>query len=313
MGKNNKLHIIMLFICAFFWGTTFAAQSIGAGFVGPFTYLAGRSWIAVAGLTPVIYVLDRIADSKGRDNRRPRNAYQRRYLVFTGLICGTVLCLASASQQAGIAWTTAGKASFLTALYVVLVPVAAGIILKKKPPLHIWVCVLICLIGMLLLCLGRSLMAGSALSVEKGDALVILCAVLFTVQVLCVYRFGPMLNGVYLSRMQFLVVAVESTVIMFAFEHPQLSDFVQAIPAILYAGVFSSGVAYTLQIIGQEDVNPAIASMIMSLESVFGALAGWLILGERMLPVEMAGAVLMFAAVMLSQIPLPAGKHPEKQ
>ena len=303
--KSNKLHVFFLLICAFFWGTTFAAQSIGAGYVQAYTYLAGRSWIAVIILTPVISLIDAMTEKQGKYSRRPRNAWQRKYLLAAGFICGTCLCLASWAQQAGMAYTTASKASFLTALYVVLVPLFS-IFLKRQPPVQIWICVLISLIGMLLLCVGKSLLGGQTLEIEKGDALVILSALLFTIQVLCVAHFVPMVDPVRLSRVQFAVVAVESTVLMFVFEQPSLEMIRLALPAILYAGIFSSGVAYTLQIVGQEGVNPTLASLIMSLESVFGALSGWIVLGERMLPVELLGAVLMFAAVIIAQVPLPA-------
>ena len=311
--KSNKLHVLFLLICAFFWGTTFAAQSIGAGYVQAYTYLAGRSWIAVIILTPVISLIDAMTEEQGKYSRRPRNAWQRKYLLAAGFICGTCLCLASWAQQAGMAYTTASKASFLTALYVVLVPLFS-IFLKRQPPVQIWICVLISLIGMLLLCVGKSLLGGQTLEIEKGDALVILSALLFTIQVLCVAHFVPMVDPVRLSRVQFAVVAVESTVLMFVFEQPSLEMIRLALPAILYAGIFSSGVAYTLQIVGQEGVNPTLASLIMSLESVFGALSGWIVLGERMLPVELLGAVLMFAAVIIAQVPLPAaGRKAEEK
>ena len=313
--KNNKLHVLFLFIAAFFWGTTFAAQSIGAGYVQAFTYLAGRSWVAVIVLTPVISLIDAMTEKQGRYSRKPKNAWQRRYLLAAGCICGTCLCLASWAQQAGMAYTSASKASFLTTLYVVLVPLFS-IFLKKKPPVQIWICVLIALIGMLLLCVGKSLLGGQPMEIEKGDALVILCALLFTIQVLCVAYFVPMVDPVRLSRVQFATVAAESTILMFVFEQPSAEMIRLAFPAILYAGIFSSGVAYTLQIVGQEDVNPTLASLVMSLESVFGAISGWIVLGERMLPVEMAGAALMFAAVILAQMPLPekqAGQAQESQ
>ncbi len=305
--KSNHFHIFLLLVCAFLWGTTFVAQSIGAGYVEAFTYLAGRSWIAIVFLSGVIPVLDRMNDRKGKYNKRPRNAYQYKYLAAAGAICGTVLCLASASQQAGMATTSAGKASFLTAMYVVIVPVIS-IFLKKRPPAQIWVCVLISVFGMMLLCLGKSFLNGEALSIESGDALIIVCAFLFAAQVICVAIFIPYVDGVRLSRMQFLVTAVESTILMLIFEHPELQNILKALPAILYAGIFSSGVAFTLQIVAQEDVNPTVATLVMSMESVFGAVSGWIILGERMLPVEIIGAVCVFSAVILAQIPLPERK-----
>lgn len=303
--KNNKFHIFLLFLCAFFWGTTFAAQSIGAGYVGAYTYLAGRSWIAVIILTPVIAVIDRINSSYGGASRAPQNAAERRYLITAGIICGTFLCLASAAQQYGLAYTSTTNASFLTTLYVVLVPVCS-IFLKNKPPVKVWICVLISLSGMLLLCLGKSLLNGEPIRIQKGDAFEILCALLFTIQVLNVDHFAPRLDGVRLSRLQFLVVAIESTALALIFESStSAADITAALPAILYAGIFSSGVAYTLQIIGQVGVNPTVATLVMSLESVFGALSGWIVLGESMAPIELTGGILMFAAIILSQLPWP--------
>lgn len=303
--KNNKFHIFLLFLCAFFWGTTFAAQSIGAGYVGAYTYLAGRSWIAVIILTPVIAVIDRINSSYGGASRAPQNVSERRYLLTAGIICGTFLCLASAAQQYGLAYTSTTNASFLTTLYVVLVPVCS-IFLNNRPPVKVWVCVLISLSGMLLLCMGKSILNGEPVRIQKGDAFEILCALLFTIQVLNVDHFAPRLDGVRLSRLQFLVVAVESTVLALVFESStSMADITAALPAILYAGIFSSGVAYTLQIVGQVGVNPTVATLVMSLESVFGALSGWIVLGESMAPIELTGGLMMFAAIIISQIPFP--------
>ena len=296
--KNNRQHIFFLFIAALFWGTTFVAQSIGADHVEPFTYLMSRSWIAVVFLTPVIHVLDKNADAHGRDNRRPRNAEERKKLLFAGLICGTALCMASFSQQLGIAYTTTAKASFLTALYVVLVPIFS-ILIKKKPPVQIWVCVLISLTGLYLLCIK-----GGDLTLEFGDGLELLCAALFSCQIMLVDHFVPQLDGVRLSRLQFLVVAIESTVLMLIFEKPAANEFMLAIPAICYAGIFSSGIAYTLQIVGQDEVNPTVASLVMSLESVFGTLSGWIVLGEALNGREIFGCVLMFSSIVLAQIPV---------
>ena len=303
--KNNKFHIFLLFLCAFFWGTTFAAQSIGADYVGAYTYLAGRSWIAVIILTPVIAVIDRINSSYGGTSRAPQNVSERRYLLTAGIICGTFLCLASAAQQYGLAYTSTTNASFLTTLYVVLVPVCS-IFLNNKPPVKVWICVLISLSGMLLLCMGKSILNGEPVRIQKGDAFEILCALLFTIQVLNVDHFAPRLDGVRLSRLQFLVVAVESTILALLFENStSIADITAALPAILYAGIFSSGVAYTLQIVGQVGVNPTVATLVMSLESVFGALSGWIVLGESMAPIELTGGLMMFAAIIISQIPFP--------
>ena len=290
-------------MCAFFWGTTFAAQSIGADYVGAYTYLAGRSWIAVVILTPVIMAIDHINIVHNGASRAPKTKDERKFLIRASLICGTFLFIASWAQQYGLAYTSTAKSSFLTALYVVLVPVCS-IFLKKKPPVKIWFCVAVSVVGMILLCLGKSLLNGEPLSIEKGDIYELLCALFFTIQVLNVDYFAPKLDGVRLSRLQFLVVAIESTVFAMLFESGTGLDAVKAaLPAILYAGVFSSGVAYTLQIIGQVGVNPTIATLVMSLESVIGSISGWIVLGEIMQPVEIFGGALMFAAIVISQVP----------
>ena len=296
--KNNKFHIFLLFLCSFLWGTTFVAQSIGAEHVGPFTYLAGRSWIAVVFLTPVVHIMDHFFACRGIDNRRPKNAGERRYLIIAGCISGVLLCSASAAQQIGIAYTTASKAGFITALYVVIVPILS-IFLKRRPTPQIWFCVLLALVGMYLLC-----MRADSLRLEVGDAWELLCAFLFAVEILVLFHYSSRVDAVRLSRMQFLVCAVLSTVLMFLTEDPTPEAIRLALPAILYAGVFSSGIAYTLQIFGQEDVNPTVASLVMSLESVFSALTGWLILGERLSPRELAGCALMFLAILLAQFDL---------
>ena len=293
---NKRSHILFLFLCSFLWGTTFVAQRMGADHVGAFTYLAGRSWIAVVFLTPVIHFMDRFFDRRGIDNRRPRTGKDRKTLVIAGCLCGIMLFAASAAQQIGIGTTSASKAGFITALYVVLVPLLS-IFLKKRPTPQIWLCVFLALAGLYLLC-----MKVGSFTLETGDAWVLACAFLFSIQILLLDHYSPLLDAVRLSRMQFLVVAVLSTILMFLAEHPTLGAFRLALPAILYAGIFSSGIAYTLQIVGQDGVNPTVASLVMSLESVFSALAGAVILHERMSGRELAGAGLMFLAILLAQI-----------
>lgn len=293
---NKRSHIIMLFLATVFWGTTFVAQRIGAEHVGAYTYLAGRSWIAVVFLTPVVHAFDRFHDRRGTDNRRPRSAADRKRLILAAVAAGAALCAASAAQQIGVAYTTASKAGFITALYVVLVPILS-IFIGKRPSAHIWACVGLALVGMYLLCI-----TGGDLRLQLGDAYELACALLFAVEILLVYHFSPLVDGVRLSRMMFLVVAVLSTVLMFALESPSWESVRAALPAIAYAGIISSGIGYTLQILGQEGVNPTVASLVMSFESVFSALSGWLVLGERLSPRELTGAALMFVAILLSQV-----------
>ena len=293
---NKRSHIIMLFLATIFWGTTFVAQRIGAGLVGPYTYLAGRSWIAIVFLTPVVHAFDRFHDRRGPDNRRPRTAADRRLLLVGGVTAGVALCAASAAQQIGVAYTTASKAGFITALYVVIVPVLS-IFLGRRPAARIWLCVALSLAGMYLLCI-----TDGALRLQLGDAYELACALLFAVQILLVAHYSPLVDGVRLSRMMFLVVAVLSTVLMFALETPTWESVRAALPAIAYAGIISSGIGYTLQVLGQEGVNPSLASLVMSLESVFSALSGWLFLGERLTGRELVGCAVMFAAITLAQI-----------
>lgn len=301
--KNNKSHIFMLFLAAFFWGTTFVAQSIGADHVGAYTYLAGRSWIAVAFLTPVVHVMDRISDKRGVNNRRPGTAAEKKLLIMAGVISGCTLFAASAAQQIGMAYTTASKAGFITALYVIIVPILS-ILVRKRPAPHIWFCVLLSLTGMYLLC-----MTSERFSLELGDSYVLASAFLFAVEIMILDHFSPLVDGVRLSRMQFLVIAIISTGMMFLIDRPSWESIMKALPAICYAGIFSSGIAYTLQILGQTDVNPTLASLVMSLESVFSALSGWLVLHESMSGREFAGCALMFGSILLAQVEIK-GKKP---
>lgn len=304
--KNQTKHLLMLLMAAFLWGTTFVAQSLGAELVGPFTYLMGRSWIAVVILLPVIALRDRASVKNGQGHAVPKNPEQRRQLTIAGLVCGTALCLASASQQLGMASASTAKAGFITALYVVLVPILS-VALGKRPEAKIWACVVVAVVGLYLLCLKPG-----AFSLAPDDGILLLCALLFAVQIMCVSHFSALVDCVCLSWAQFLVVAVESTILMFILETPTLPSLFAAAGAIAYAGVFSSGVAYTLQIMGQEGVNPALACMAMSLESVFSALSGWAMLGESMTGRELLGAALMFGAVLFAQLPLPKLRHSVK-
>lgn len=306
MTKQTR-HLFMLLIAAFLWGTTFVAQSLGAELVEPFTYLMGRSWIAVVILPPVILVRSHTSVRRGGEPCTPRTPKQKKDLLTAGIVCGTALCAASAAQQLGMASTGAGKAGFITALYVVLVPVLS-IFIGRLPEARIWGCVLIAVAGLYLLCIKNGF------SLDPGDGVLLLCALLFAVQILCVSHFSHRVDAVCLSWLQFLVVAVESTVLMLLTETPSAANIWAAAGAIAYAGVFSSGIAYTLQIIGEEGVNPALACMAMSLESVFGAVSGWIVLNERMSGRECLGAALMFAAVLLAQLPLPGSRRtPEKE
>ena len=293
--RGELLHTLALLVCAAIWGSAFVAQSVGAEYVGAFTFLAVRNWIAVVFLIPVIYVRDTILRKRGRPSVRPANRTQRRCLLTGGAACGFFLCAASAFQQVGIRYTTTAKAGFITALYVVIVPILS-VFFGKSVKSRIWMCVALAVLGLYLLCMRGEL------SLSFGDGVVLVCAFLFACQIMTVDYFAPQVDTVRLSQTQFLVTALLSTVCMFFFEDPSTDSLIKALPSIAYAGVMSSGVAYTLQIIGQQNLNPAIASITMSLESVFAALAGWIVLGQSMTVRELAGCVLMFAAIILAQL-----------
>ncbi|MBQ8305104.1 MAG: DMT family transporter [Blautia sp.] len=298
MRANNSMRSsLLLLITATIWGVAFVAQSVGMEYVGGFTFNSVRSLIGAAVLFPVMLFLEkRKTPAEKAAGQTEKN---RRTLWSGGLICGIFLCAASNCQQFGIKYTTVGKAGFITALYIVLVPIL-GIFLRKKCSALVWAAVALALIGLYLLC-----MKGDSLSLGKGEFLLILCAFLFAMQILAVDHFSPLTSGVKLSMIQFLVCGIGSGIPMLLFEHPQLSQILAAWKPILYAGIMSCGVAYTLQIIGQKDLNPTIASLIMSLESCISVIAGWLILGQAMSLRELTGCIVMFLAIILAQLPPP--------
>ena len=295
---NQTKNSMLLMLCAMIWGTAFVAQSAGSG-MGAFSFLAGRSWMAVLVLIPTVKAFDALHRRQGKPDGKPKTAAERKLLLKAGLVCGTLLFLASAAQQLGITLDpSTAKAGFLTAMYVVLVPVF-GLFLGRKGSAQLWVSMAIAVVGLYLLC-----MKDGFGSIQSSDWLLLLCAVLFSFQIMAVDHFSPQMDGVRLSLVEFFVVSVESTVAAFLFEQPSMAEFVTFAGPILYCGIMSSGVGYTLQILGQRDLNPAVASLIMCLESVFSALGGWLLLHQNLSIREYSGCVLLFAAVVLAQLPL---------
>ena len=295
--KVQTRNTILLVICALIWGLAFVAQSAGST-LAPFAFLASRSWLAVIVLWPVCHVFDAVHRRRGEPAGAPKGE-ARRTLIQGGAICGTLLFVASAAQQIGITLNpSTAKASFITAMYVVLVPVV-GLLFGRKSPVQIWGCVVLSVAGLYLLCMKNGFG-----HVEASDGILLLCAFLFTFQIMGVDHFAPRVDGVRLSMLQFFVVAVESTIASLLTETVTLSDLTGAALPVIYCGVLSSGVAYTLQILGQRDLNPAIASLAMCLESVFGALGGWLLLSQSLSARELIGCVLIFAAVVGAQLPL---------
>ena len=295
--KVQTRNTLLLVLCALIWGLAFVAQSAGAA-LAPFAFLACRSWLAVAFLWPLAHVFDAVRRRRGEPAGRPGGPAARLLLVG-GCICGTLLFAASAAQQIGITLNpSTAKASFITAMYVVLVPVA-GLAFGRRSPAQIWGCVALSVAGLYLLC-----MQGGFGGIEASDGILLLCAALFTFQIMAVDHFAPRLDGVRLSLVQFLVVAVESTAASLLTETVAPADIAANALPVLYCGLLSSGVGYTLQIVGQRDLDPAIASLAMCLESVFGALGGWLLLHQSLSLREAAGCALIFAAVVGAQLPL---------
>lgn len=285
---------LLLLLTATIWGTSFVAQSMGMDYVGAFTFNSVRSIIGAIVLLPVIWMTGR--NNPGPDKTTAEKKAERKILLIGGLACGVCLCLASNFQQFGIKYTTVGKAGFITACYIVIVPVI-GIFLKKKCGPFIWAAVALALVGLYLLCIT------DGFSIGKGDLLVLVCAFLFSLHILVIDYFSPMVDGVKMSCIQFLVSGLLTAVPALLLESPSLSSLLTAWQPILYAGVLSSGVGYTLQIVGQKNMNPTVASLILSLESCISALAGWAILGQQLSLKEFAGCLIMFAAIILAQLP----------
>lgn len=291
MIKNFK-GSLMLLITSLIWGTAFVAQSEGMNYVEPFTYNAMRTLLGGVVLIPVI-ILFRFLDKR---NGKEKVNFSLKNTVIGGICCGIVLFIASSFQQSGIAQTTAGKAGFVTALYIVIVPLI-GIFLHKKMPLRMWLFIAIALAGFWLLCIKQDI------GISSGDLLVFFGAIFFAVHITVIDFFNEKnTDGVLMSCIQFFTAGLLMLICMFIFEKPTIPNIIGAGGTILYGGIMSCGVAYTLQILGQKHTNPTLATMLMSLESVFAALSGWLILGEKLSIKEFFGCVLIFAAVILAQL-----------
>lgn len=300
MKSRQVRNSILLVLTAFIWGIAFVAQSEGGNAVGPFTFNGIRSLIGSIVLLPVIALLDWMKLT----SKKPVTKAEKKTLLIGGLSCGVLLFLASSAQQLGICLgTPAGKAGFLTACYILLVPVL-GLFLKKKCGVRVWTGIAITLVGLYLLCMSETL------RLQSSDLLLLACALLFAVHILVIDYFSPRVDGVRMSCIQFLVCGILSLIPMFFSEIrvgadvwlAKLTD-PGAWLAILYAGVLSCGVAYTLQIVGQNGINPTVASMLLSLESVFSVLAGWIILKQSLGAKELLGCGLIFIAIILAQLP----------
>lgn len=306
MNKFTLRQSLLLLLTATIWGVAFVAQSVGMDYVGPLTFNAVRCLIGGIVLLPCIAFQNKTGSRGSKDEKESAadSAGSRKTLITGGIACGILLCVASSLQQFGIMYTSVGKAGFITAMYIVIVPVL-GIFLGKKAGAKIWCGVVIAVAGLYLLC-----MTESGFSIQKGDLLLMLCALIFSLHILTIDHFSPKVDGVKMSCIQFFTSGILSGIGMLLTETPRMTEILAAWMPILYAGVMSCGVAYTLQIIGQKGMNPTVASLILSLESVISVIAGWIILHETLSAKEMIGCVLMFAAIILVQLP---GKNKSKQ
>lgn len=294
MSKKMKANIL-LFIAAFIWGTAFVAQKSG-GAIGSFTFNGIRTFIGGLVLLPIVLV-------NHKDKSKP---VVNKEELIGGIVCGFFLFIAASLQQFGLAYTTAGKAAFITTLYVVFCPILSLIVHKKKTRPLVWLCVVLDVIGLYLLC-----MTDASFSIQIGDTLVILCAVAFAAQMVSVDNYVTRIDGIKLSCIQFLFSGLLGIICMFIFEGPvSVSNIMTAWFPILYAGVISCGIAYTFQVLGQKEASPTIAALILCLESVFGVLAGAVLLHETMTLREILGCVIMFAAVVISNLPEKSSAEP---
>ena len=279
MKLRNSL---LLLLTATIWGVAFVAQSVGMDYVGPFTFVFARNVIGGLVLLPVIAVLGKSGGPHPKQAPEERRK-ARKTLVIGGMCCGTALCAGSITQQFALLYTPVGKAGFLTACYILIVPLL-GLLFGRRCGVKHWCGVALAMAGLYFLCMTS-------------------CALLFSIHITVIDHFSPMVDGVKMSCIQFFFCAILSGIGMLIFEQPSFANILAAWKPILYAGAMSSGVGYTLQIVGQKGMNPAVASLIMSLESVISVIAGWLILGQALSGREIFGCVLMFGAIVLAQLP----------
>lgn len=310
--KTHKLrNTFFLFLTAMIWGAAFVAQSVSMDYIGPFTFICLRSVIGGLFLIPVIIVLDGIrkksqnesADVVNSENilhieteEKQRLSWKNKQLIEGGIVCGIFLFFANCFQQTGIQYTTVGKAGFITTFYIIIVPLI-GLFFKKYCGILTWIGVVIALAGLYFLCITQKL------TIQRGDALILCCSVLYAGQILAIDHYNPFVDGVKMSCIQFLTGGILGAVFMLLFENPSIAMILSAAGPILYTGIMSTGVGYTLQIVGQKGLNPTVAALILSLESVFSALSGYLFLHQVLTTRELIGCALMFIAIVLAQLP----------
>ncbi len=297
--KNKKLlGNILLLLTAFIWGTAFVFQRVGMDSIEPVTFNAARMALAAVIIGPIALILRKNNKTLKTLSKEEKKAYDKNTLIG-GICCGAFLSTASILQQMGLVYTTAGKAGFITAMYILLVPIIGFIFFKRKNTWLVWVAVLLGVVGMYFLCITEKF------SFSHGDLLILACSLFFSGHIICCDRFGKRGDAISISAIQFATAAVISTVAALIFEKPSGEKLLSALLPIVYCGIVSGGVGYTLQLVAQKFTDPTVASLLMSMESVFAVVTGAIFLQERMNIREIAGCVIMFVAVILAQIPYP--------
>lgn len=298
MSKKMQSNILLLFT-ALIWGSSFVAQKSGMDYIEPFTFNGIRMVIGGLVLIPFILLMDRkkVRDGAAEPMSDEEKAKARKKIIAGGICCGLAIFVASSLQQFGVSYTTAGKAGFITTLYVVIVPIISVLLRKRVRPI-MWLCVVLGAVGLYLLC-----MTDDSFKLAFGDMLVLLCAVAFAVHIMVVDHFAAKLDGTKLSCIQFLTSGILGLIGMAIFESPDINAILDCWLPILYAGVLSCGLGYTFQVIAQKYAEPTVASLLMSLESVFAVISGAILLHETMSMRELTGCAVIFAAVIISQLP----------
>lgn len=293
---NKKLKgSLLLLLTAFIWGGAFVAQKIGIVQIGPMTFTSARFFISGIALLPFVWLDGRKHSDERLCLTEADRSKQRRILLLSGALCGVFLSLATILQQTGLAYTSAGKAGFITALYIIFVPIL-GVFRKQKIHPLLWISVVTAAVGLYLLCVKEGF------SVNKGDAIILASALLFSVHILVIDHFSGRTNCIRMSCIQFFVASAVGGALMMIFEKPDMTAILACWAPLAYLGVISGALGYTLQILGQKYTEPTVASLIMSTESVFAAIAGALFLSERLTPMELLGCLLVFAAIIWSQV-----------
>ncbi|WP_027728006.1 DMT family transporter [Treponema sp. C6A8] len=295
--KTQLKGVLILLVTAIIWGSSFVSQSVGAEAVEPFTFMAVRTLMGAAFLLPFVLVRDKISAAKMTKEELFIRKRQNQKTIVYGVLLGIVLAIATNIQQYAFNYSTAGKIAFVTAMYMFFVPIA-GIFMKKRLPLDIWLCVLAGFVGLYFLCFKHE----ESFVVNKGDMLALICAVFFTVQILLIERYAKLCDGIKLSCIEFFTAGLITFILMLIFDHPVWAAIKVCAPALLYSGIMSCGIAYTLQIVGQKYCEATIASLLMCMESVFAVLSAAIILGEKLTPREITGCTIMFSAIVISQL-----------